>query len=77
MDGVIVAANTGDADRLLDIPAEFGISATQFATIMNQLWNFRLNTQVIKAGDQWHPAPDNSQPFQVADFQIDYARVYK
>jgi chitodextrinase len=78
MDGVLQphASSQGDTDKNIDSYTDFsGLTQSQFNTVMDQMWQLRMNTQVIKSGDAWHPAPDNTQTFQDAYFLIDYVRV--
>jgi|GEM_PF-3723794 len=76
LDGLPVLAKTGDADKTTDTAGDFGLTSTQFNTIMNDSWLLRMNTQVTNPGDAWHKAPDNTQSFMPAYYQIDYVRVY-
>lgn len=77
-DGVKLNSAGGDTNLTLDTNADFsGVSAATFSSILSELWKIRLNTQVTQAGDAWHVPPDNTKSFQVADYLIDYIRVYQ
>jgi hypothetical protein len=66
-DGRLVARHTKDTKP--------GFDATGWISSINGKWDLRIMNQVVKVGDQWHPAPDSS--FQQASLTVDYVKVFK
>ncbi|MEK7602992.1 MAG: family 16 glycosylhydrolase [Patescibacteria group bacterium] len=83
LDGTVVRTSSRtspDGDNSIDIAQDFGLSQQAFDTIMNQMWNIKINTQVIKSeptGTQWHSAANNSEVFNPVVFAIDSVEVFQ
>ncbi len=70
-------ATSPDGDAYKTTKDDFPVTAPRFSAIMNQSWELRAQTQIIKPGDAYHSAPDNTKPFYSYTMLIDSVKIFQ